>query len=63
MSNTPTKQQQYQRLRELFALAGERYLAAGGNPHKSADCNIYLSEEEQQEFRTLANALSTKAIE
>lgn len=63
MSNTLTKQQKYQRLQELFDLAGERYLAAGGDPHKSTNCNVYLSEKEQQEFKVLANELSTKVAD
>lgn len=63
MINTLTKQQKYQRLQELFDLAGERYLAAGGDPHKPTNCNIYLSETEQQEFKVLAKDLSTKAAD
>ncbi len=60
MSNTLTKEQKYQRLRELFDLAGQRYLAAGGNPHKSASCNTYLTDEEQQEFKALAKEISAR---
>lgn len=63
MSNTLTKQQKYQRLQELFDLAGERCLAAGGDLHKSTNCNVYLSEKEQKEFKVLANELSTKAAD
>jgi hypothetical protein len=40
--------QKYQRLREIFALARQRYLEAGGNPHRPAD-NRYLTNEERQE--------------
>lgn len=58
MSKAITKKQKHQRLRELFDLAGERYRAAGGNPSKSASCNIYLTQEEQQEFKALAREVS-----
>lgn len=58
MSNTLTKEQKHQRLRALFDLAGQRYKEAGGDPNKSASCNVYLTQEEQQEFRTLALEVS-----
>lgn len=60
MSETLTNKQKHQRLKELFDLAGQRYLAAGGDPSKSASCNIYLTQEEQQEFKALAREVSTK---
>ena len=59
MSDVLTKQQKYQRLKSLSNLARERYLASGGNPRKSADGNIHLTEVEQQEFITIATELST----
>lgn len=58
MSNALTKEQKQQRLRDLFDLAGQRYLDAGGDPSKSASCNTYLTHEEQQEFKTLARSVS-----
>ena len=60
MSETLTKEQKHQRLRELFDLAGQRYKVAGGDPSKSASCNTYLTLEEQQEFKILAREVSTK---
>lgn len=53
-----TKEQKHQRLRMLFDLAGQRYKEAGGDPSKSASCNVYLTHEEQQEFKTLALEVS-----
>jgi len=47
------EQQQYQRLREIFTLARNRYLEAGGNPHAPAGGYYgrdYLSAEEKQEI-------------
>lgn len=58
MSNALTKEQKHQRLKALFDLAGQRYEEAGGDPSKSASCNIYLTPEEQQEFKTLAQDVS-----
>ncbi len=59
--NTPTtKQEKYQRLHELFDLARQRYLAAGGDHHKSASGNQYLTSEEQQELFTIARSLKRK---
>jgi hypothetical protein len=55
-----TKEQKYTRLRALFDLCGQRYSNAGGDPNKSASCNVYLTEPEQQEFFALARALSKK---
>jgi hypothetical protein len=40
--------QKYQRLREIFALARQRYLEAGGDPLRPTD-NRYLTDEEKQE--------------
>ena len=56
----PTKQQQYERLRQLFALSRQRYLSAGGNPQLPASGNTYLTNEEQQEFKAVARKLSAK---
>lgn len=59
--NTPTaKQQRYQRLNELFDLARQRYLSAGGDPHKSASGNHHLTPEEQQELFTIARSFRSK---
>lgn len=61
MSEILTRQQKYQRLKSLSNIARERYLANGGDPHKSASGNVHLTEEEQQEFLAIARELSTKA--
>lgn len=45
---TELEKQQYQRLREIFALDRERYLEAGGDLHRAAD-NRYLTDEEKKE--------------
>ena len=58
MSEALTNKQKHQKLKELFDLAGQRYSAAGGDPSKSASCNIYLTQEEQQEFKALAREVS-----
>lgn len=60
MNEALTNKQKHQRLKELFDLAGQRYLAEGGDPSKSASCNIYLTQEEQQEFKALAREVSAK---
>lgn len=60
MNEALTREQKYQRIRELFDLAGQRHLAAGGDPCKSASGNVYLTKEEQQEFKVLARELSSK---
>ena len=59
MNSPTTKQERYQRLNELFDLARQRYLSAGGDPHKSASGNHHLTSEEQQELFT--NARSFRA--
>ena len=59
MTKSATKQQEYERLRELFALSRQRYLKLGGNPRKPASGNVHLTAEEQQEFKTIARALAT----
>jgi hypothetical protein len=53
---TQLEQQQYQRMVELSHLARQRYLAAGGNPHRAADESL-LSPEEKAEFLTLGRQL------
>lgn len=58
MSESLTKEQKRQRVQALFNLAGQRHLVAGGDPHRSASCNPYLTPEEQQELRTLLSSLS-----
>ncbi|MEH2069637.1 MAG: hypothetical protein V7K47_16000 [Nostoc sp.] len=45
---TTLLKQKYQRLKEIFALARQRYLEAGGDPRRPAD-NCYLTNEEKQE--------------
>ena len=56
----PTKQQQYERLRQMFALSRQRYLLAGGDPRRPASGNTYLTIAEQQEFKAVARELSAK---
>ncbi|MEH2379629.1 MAG: hypothetical protein V7K27_12220 [Nostoc sp.] len=46
--STALLKQKYQRLREIFALARQRYLEAGGDPRRPTD-NHYLTNEEKQE--------------
>ncbi len=60
MTTPVTKEQKYQRLRELCKLSRQRYLAAGGDPRRAASGNIYLTASEQQEFKAIARALATK---
>lgn len=45
---TALLKQKYQRLREIFALARQRYIEAGGDPRCPAD-NRYLTNEEREE--------------
>ncbi len=58
---TTLPKQQYERLKQLFALSRQRYLSDGGDPHRPASGNTYLTTEEQQEFKAVARELSTKA--
>lgn len=58
MSESLTKEQKRQRVQALFDLASQRHLAAGGDPHRSASCNHYLTPKEQQELRSLLSSLS-----
>lgn len=57
-----TSEQKYQRLKELFALSRQRYLADGGEPRKSASSNKYLTREEQQEFLMIARSLEGQSL-
>ena len=45
----------HQRITELFDLCRQRYLEAGGNPHKSVDCQQWMSEAEKQELLRTIN--------
>lgn len=54
---TPTehiKLQQSSRMGELAKIARQRYLDAGGVPHRSANGNEWMTEEEKKEYLTLA---------
>ena len=56
--STKIKKQQYQRLTEIFDIARQRYLDAGGDPHRSSGSlhgNDYLTDEEKREIRHLGN--------
>jgi hypothetical protein len=53
---TELESQQYQRLREIFATARQRYLDAGGDLHRSAGSlngQDFLTDEEKQEISNL----------
>ena len=55
------KKQQYERFKELFALARQRYLDAGGDPQRSNGSlhnNEYLTEQERKELSILGRKLS-----
>lgn len=43
------EKQQYERFRELFKVARQRYLESGGDPLRAAD-GKYLTDEEKKEF-------------
>ena len=50
---TELEKKQYQRLQEIFAIARNRYLRAGGNPKRAGGIlngQDYLSLEEKQEI-------------
>ena len=49
-----SKQQKGRRMKELFDIAQQRYLDAGGEPRKSVNCNEWLTQEELQEFSNLS---------
>ncbi|AFY76109.1 hypothetical protein Ple7327_0677 [Pleurocapsa sp. PCC 7327] len=50
----PIKQQQSLRIGELAKIARQRYLESGGDPHRSANGNQWLNNEEKQEYLALA---------
>lgn len=55
------KKQKYERFKELFALARQRYLDAGGDPQRSNGSlhnNDYLTDEERKELSVLGRQLS-----
>lgn len=54
-----SKQHKGRRMKELFAIAAQRYLDAGGEPRKSVNCNEWLTEEELQEFSDLSRHVVT----
>jgi hypothetical protein len=53
---TAQQKQQYERLRDIFAQARQRYLAAGGEPQRAAD-NRHLTDEEKKEACELGTQL------
>ncbi|MEH2374335.1 hypothetical protein [Nostoc sp.] len=58
-SNT-IKQQRSQRILELFAIARQRYLDAGGNPRrppKGLKKDDYMTDEERQEALVLGKQI------
>ena len=58
---TELKKQQYERFKELFAIARQRYLDAGGDPRRSSGSlhgNDYLTDEERQELSVLGRQLA-----
>lgn len=55
------RKQQYERFKELFAIARRRYLEAGGDPRRSSGSlhrNGHLTKEEQKELFALGAQLS-----
>ncbi|MGK7928747.1 MAG: hypothetical protein AB4290_26505 [Spirulina sp.] len=59
---SPTEQQQYQRLQEIFALARKRYLDAGGDPKRPGgklNGQDFLSELEKKEIVELGKQIFT----
>lgn len=55
-----SKRQQYQRLTEIFDIARQRYLDAGGDPTRSSGSlhgDGFLSDEEKAEIRALGKQL------
>jgi dihydrodipicolinate synthase/N-acetylneuraminate lyase len=62
---TESKKQKYERFKELFAIARQRYLDAGGDPLRSSGSlhdNHYLTDEERQELFALGSELSGDRI-
>lgn len=59
------KTQKYERFKQLFAIARQRYLDAGGDPTRSSGSlhdNDYLTDEERQELFALGSQLSGDRI-
>lgn len=54
-NNEPQKPK-YERFKQFFVIARQRYLEAGGDPRKGAD-NRFLTEEEKKEFFALGREL------
>lgn len=61
MSELTSEQHKYQRMMELSDLARQRYLEAGGEPHRAAD-DRYLTSAEKKEFLELGRQLSKVEI-
>ncbi|MCL1469774.1 hypothetical protein [Argonema antarcticum] len=58
--STQVRKQKYERFKELFAVGRQRYLDAGGDPHRpsgSLHGNDYLTDEERQELIALGREL------
>lgn len=58
MTDSTEKKKQYQRLNQIFTIARQRYLDAGGDPQQSSGShkgNDYLTDEEKQEIRRLCH--------
>jgi hypothetical protein len=61
---TEIENRQYQRLQNLFAIARQRYLDAGGNPNLSGGSlnkQDYLTEAEKQEIRELGQQVFSRS--
>ena len=50
----PIKHQQFLRLGELAEIARQRYLESGGEPHRAANGNKWLTDTEKAEYLRLA---------
>lgn len=48
------RQQQSLRMAELTKISRQRYLDAGGDPHRATNGNEWMTDEERQEYLTLA---------
>ncbi len=58
---TEDRKQKYERFKQFFAIARQRYLEAGGDPRKGAD-GSYLTDEEKKEFFGLGRELGNVRI-
>lgn len=56
-ATNPSKQQKSLRMGELAKIARQRYLESGGDPQRSANGHEWLTDEEKQEYLTLARQL------